>query len=244
MPVRLKSSSLRAGRLRDLSFELRQGEIVGIAGLDGSGVQDVFDALFGTRRLDGGSLQLDGLDYRPRSSADAIRHGVASIPADRLVDGLMMNHTVAENIVLVILGRLGSKLGMISEGAIDRTAQRFIDRFRIRVASADMNVATLSGGNQQKVVLAKWLALKPVMLLLNDPTRGIDVGAKSEFHDVIRELAAGGVTVLVWSSESDELLGLCHRILVLHKGIKSAELDPAKTGRRELLLAIVGEDAA
>jgi ABC-type sugar transport system ATPase subunit len=244
MPVRLKSSSLRAGRLRDLSFELRQGEIAGISGLDGSGVQEVFEALFGTRRLDGGSLQLDGLDYRPRSSADAIRHGVASIPADRLGDGLMMNHAVAENIVLVILGRLGSKLGMIREGAINRTAQRLIDRFRIRVASADMNVATLSGGNQQKVVLAKWLALKPVMLLLNDPTRGIDVGAKAEFHDVIRELAAEGVTVLVWSSESDELLGLCHRILVLHKGTKSAELDPAKTGRRELLLAIVGEDAA
>jgi ABC-type sugar transport system ATPase subunit len=243
-PVRLQSSRLRAGRLRDLSFELRQGEIVGIAGLDGSGVQDLFDTLFGTRRLDGGSLEFDGAAYRPRSSADAIRCGVASIPADRRVDGLMMNRAVDENIVLVILARLGSRLGMVSDGAIRKAAQRFIDRFRIRVATPDTNVATLSGGNQQKVVLAKWLAVKPVMLLLNDPTRGIDVGAKAEVHEVIRELAAEGVAILVWSSESEELLGLCHRIVVLHKGSKTAELDPTKTGRRDLVLAIVGEDAA
>jgi ribose transport system ATP-binding protein len=244
MPVRLQSSRLDTDRLHDLSFELRRGEILGVAGLEGSGVQELFDALFGTRRLDGGSLRLDGVAYRPRSSADAIRQGVGSIPADRRVDGLMMNRAVDENIVLVILGRLGSRLGVVSEGAIRKAAKRFIERFRIRVATADTDVATLSGGNQQKVVLAKWLALKPVILLLNDPTRGIDVGAKAEVHEVIRELAAEGVAILVWSSESEELLGLCHRILVLHKGGKAAELDPAKIGRRDLLLAIVGEDAA
>jgi ABC-type sugar transport system ATPase subunit len=244
VPVRLLASRLCAGRLDDLSFELRRGEIVGIAGLDGSGVHELFDALFGLRRLDGGSLQLDGGDYRPRSSAEAIRRGVASIPADRRFDGLMMNRAVSENIVLVVLGRLGSRLGLVSDGAIHKAAQRFIDRFRIRRASAETEVATLSGGNQQKVVLAKWLAVNPVMLLLNDPTRGIDVGAKAEVHEVIRELAGAGVGILVWSSESDELLGLCDRIVVLHKGAKSAELDPVKTSRRDLVMAIAGNEAA
>lgn len=243
-PIRLKASGIRAGRLRDLSLDLGRGEIVGVAGLEGSGVQELFDALFGTRKLDGGSIELDGRVYRPRSPADGIRYGVASIPADRRTDGLMMNRAVGENIVLVILGRLSSALGIVVDGAIHEAAQRFIGRFRIRVADTDVDVATLSGGNQQKVVLAKWLALKPVMLLLNDPTRGIDVGAKAEVHEVVRELAAEGVAVLVWSSESDELLGLCDRIVVLHKGIKSAELDPAKIDRRDLVLAIVGEEAA
>src|SRR5260221_2613201 len=180
---------------------------------------------------------------RPRSNApagspaDAVRYGIASIPADRRTEGLMMNRAVAENIVLVILGRLRSALGFVSDGAIHEAARRFIDRFRIRVADADMDVVTLSGGNQQKVVLAKWLALKPVMLLLNDPTRGIDVGAKAEVHAVVRELAADGVAILVWSSESDELLGLCYRIVVLNRSVRSAELDPTRIDRRDLMLA-------
>jgi ribose transport system ATP-binding protein len=242
-PLRLGVSNVSAGRLRGCSLALRQGEVVGVAGLDGSGVQELFDVIFGTRKLEDGSFSLDGRDYRPRSPADAIRYGVASIPADRRTDGLMMNRAVAENIVLVILGRLRSALGMLKDSVIHKTAQRFVDRFRIRIAHADVDVVTLSGGNQQKVVLAKWLALKPTVLLLNDPTRGIDVGAKAEVHDVVRELAAEGVAILVWSSESDELLGLCDRIVVLVKGAQSVELDPAKIDRRELLLAIMGERA-
>jgi rhamnose transport system ATP-binding protein len=243
-PLRLATSRAAAGRLSDLSLELRRGEIVGVAGLDGSGVQELFDALFGVRRLDRGTMALDGKPYRPRSPADAIRAGVASIPADRRVDGLMMNRAVGENIVLVILGRLATALGLVRGSAIHAAARRFIGRFRIRAANADVAVATLSGGNQQKVVLAKWLAADPSVLLLNDPTRGIDVGAKAEVHEVIRELAAAGVAILVWSSESEELLGLCHRIVVLGKGVRSAELDPVRATRHDLVLAIVGEEAA
>ena len=225
-PVRLKASGIGAGRLHDLSLDLREGEIVGVAGLDGSGVQELFDIVFGTRKLDEGSLQVDGKDYRPRSPADAIRYGIASIPADRRTEGLMMNRAVAENVVLVVLGRLRSALGLVRGSVIHETAQRFIDRFRIRLADADVDVATLSGGNQQKVVLAKWLASKPVLMLLNDPTRGIDVGAKVEVHDMVRELAAEGVAILVWSSEADELLGLCNRIIVLTKGAESVDARP------------------
>ncbi len=242
-PVRLVASGVTTGRLHDFSLSVGRGEIVGIAGLDGSGVQEFFDAVFGTRQPEGGSFSLDGNAYRPRSPADAIRFGVASIPADRRTDGLMMNRAVAENIVLVILGRLRSSLGALRDSVIHQTAQAFVERFSIRVANADVEAATLSGGNQQKVVLAKWLALKPVVLLLNDPTRGIDVGAKAEVHDVVRELAGEGVAILVWSSESEELLSLCDRIIVLNKGAEATELDPATTDRRTMALAIVGEEA-
>jgi len=243
-PVRLAATALTSGRLRELSLSLRGGEIVGVAGLEGAGVQELFNALFGTRMLDRGTIELDGKAFRPRSSADAIRFGVASIPADRRTEGLLMNRPVGENIVLVVLSRLKTALGTVGDGAIRAFAQRFIDRFRIRVRDADVEVSTLSGGNQQKVVLAKWLALDPVVLLLNDPTRGIDVGAKAEVHQVMRELAAKGVAILVWSSETDELLGVCDRIIVLGNGRQTAELDPVRTGRQDLVMAVAGGMAA
>jgi ABC-type sugar transport system ATPase subunit len=243
-PVRLAATGLRSGRLHDLSLSVRSGEIVGVAGLEGAGVQEFFDAVFGTRKLEGGAMSLDGKSFAPRSSADAIRFGVASIPADRRTEGLLMNRPVDENIVLVVLGRLKSALGTVGDGVIHQFAQGFIDRFRIRLSDANVEVATLSGGNQQKVVLAKWLALDPVVLLLNDPTRGIDVGAKAEVHQVVRELAAKGVAILVWSSESDELLGICDRIVVLGNGRQTADLDPAVTGRQELVMAVAGGVAA
>ena len=213
-----------------------------MAGLEGSGIQDLFDVLFGTRPLEAGELILDGAPYRPRLPADAIRRSVASIPADRRTDGLMMNRSVSENVVLVILDRLRSALHLISDRAIRRAAEGFVQRFRIRFLTTDSDVATLSGGNQQKVVLAKWLALRPGMLLLNDPTRGIDVGAKAEVHDVVRELAAEGEAILVWSSEADELLGLCDRIIVLGRGRLAKTIDPAVADRRDLALAVVGGD--
>jgi ABC-type sugar transport system ATPase subunit len=242
--VRLNVQGARAGQLADLTISVHQGEIVGVAGLEGSGIQELFDVLFGTRRLEAGELTIDGSAYKPRSPADAIHRSVASIPADRRTDGLMMNRSVSENVVLVILDRLRSSLRLLSDSAIRRAAQRFVERFRIRSLTADSDVATLSGGNQQKVVLAKWLALQPGMLLLNDPTRGIDVGAKAEVHGVIRELAAEGVAILVWSSEADELLGLCDRIVVLNRGRHVTTLDPAVADRKDLALAVVGGDGA
>jgi ribose transport system ATP-binding protein len=242
--VRLAADGIRTGRLADLSLRLHQGEILGVAGLEGSGVQELFDAVFGVRKLQAGTLALDGMEYRPRSPADAIRRGVASIPADRRTDGLLMNRSVGENVVLLVLDRLRNALWLLADGAIERTARRFVELFRIRASSVDIDVMTLSGGNQQKVVLAKWLAVNPGLLLLNDPTRGIDVGAKAEVHDVVRKLAAQGVAILVWSSEADELLGLCDRIVILHDGRAAREVDPAVTSRRDLLLAVVEGGAA
>ena len=242
-PVSLEVENLAAGRLLDVSVRLHEGEIVGVAGLDGSGVQDLFDALFGTRSQQAGSCRLQGEPYAPASPGDAIARGVASIPADRRTDGLLMARPVSENVVLVILDRLRERRWFVADGAIRQTAQRFVERLRIRTAGVGSSVATLSGGNQQKVVLSKWLAMRPRLLLLNDPTRGIDVGAKAEVHDVVRELATEGMAILVWSSEYDELLGLCHRILVLHEGRLLREFDPSVTTRRDLLLAVVGGEA-
>jgi ABC-type sugar transport system ATPase subunit len=241
-PVRVDVRGINAGRLKELSTQVREGEIVGVAGLEGSGVQELFDVLFGTRRLEAGDILLDSAVYQPRSPADAIRRSVASIPADRRTDGLLMNRSVSENVVLVILDRLRSALHLLNDTAIRRAAQKFVERFRIRTLSAESEVATLSGGNQQKVVLAKWLALRPGVLLLNDPTRGIDVGAKAEVHGVVRELAAEGVAILVWSSEADELLGLCDRIIVLSSGRQARTIDTAVADRRDLALAVVSGD--
>jgi ABC-type sugar transport system ATPase subunit len=242
-PVRLRVEHARAGRLTDVSFDVRRGEILGLAGLEGSGVRDLFDTLFGVRTLESGTCVLDDDPYQPLSSAEAIDRGVASIPADRRTEGLLMARPVSENVVLVILDRLRSWRWFVRDTTIRRTAEAFIQRFRIRVRGASTPVSTLSGGNQQKVVLAKWLATQPKLLLLNDPTRGIDVGAKAEVHAVVRELAAEGMTILVWASESDELLGLCDRIIVLHDGHVHREMDPAAITRRDLLLAIVGGDS-
>ena len=154
-----------------------------------------------------------------------------------------MARPVSENIALVILDRLRLRRWFVADGAIREVAQRFVQRLRVRTASVDSLVTTLSGGNQQKVVLSKWLAMQPKLLLLNDPTRGVDVGAKAEVHEVVRELAMEGMAILVWSSEYDELLGLCDRILVLHEGRLFGEADPAVTTRRDLLLAVVGGEA-
>jgi monosaccharide-transporting ATPase len=242
-PVRLSVADLAAGAAHGVSFELRQGEVLGLAGLEGSGVTDVFDAIFGESKPTAGTMSLDGATYRPRSSADAVRRSVASIPADRRTGGLLMERSIADNIVLVVLDRFRGRAGLVSDSALARFARGFMDRLRIRARSVDTPVAQLSGGNQQKVVLAKWLAVAPDLLLLNDPTRGIDVGAKAEVHDIIRDLAEADISVLVWSSEAEELLTICDRILVLRNGVIRATLDPTTVTRRELLLAVVGDAA-
>jgi ABC-type sugar transport system ATPase subunit len=240
-PVRLTATDLTTGPVADMSFDVREGEVLGFAGLEGSGVTEVFAALFGERRPTGGSFTLDGRPFRPRSPADAVRWGVASIPADRRTDGLLMEHPIGSNIALVVLDRLRGRFGLVSDAQVAMSARSYMDRLRIRARSERVPVGQLSGGNQQKVVLAKWLEARPRVLLLNDPMRGIDVGAKAEIREVILELAGSGISVLVWSSEAEELLGMCDRIMVLRAGTVTATLEPATTDRRTLLLAVVGD---
>ncbi|HYM95908.1 MAG TPA: sugar ABC transporter ATP-binding protein [Candidatus Sulfotelmatobacter sp.] len=240
-PIELDVVGATAAGFTNVSFHVRRGEIVGFAGLEGAGVQSLFATLFGLRKLLAGKLALGGKPYRPRSTAEAIARGVASIPADRRVDGLLMDRSVGENIVLVVLHRIMAFLGLVPSRRVHRTAQEYAKTFRLRAPSLDTPVVELSGGNQQKVVLAKWLAAAPRLLLLNDPGRGIDVGAKREVHDAIRRLAQSGMSILVWSSEAEETLELCDRILVMRKGALVKEVDPSSTSLHDLLLAVTGE---
>jgi ABC-type sugar transport system ATPase subunit len=238
---RLTVNGLTARGFADVSFEARPGEILGFAGLEGAGVQAVFAALFGLRKRHAGSMAVDGKPYAPRHPVDAITHGVASIPADRRTDSLLMDRSVGENIVLVVLKRIKSALGFISHKRLTETAGEYAQAFRVRAPSLDSPVVQLSGGNQQKVVLARWLAASPRILLLNDPGRGIDVGAKREVHEAIRRLAASGMSILTWSSEAEETLELCDRVLVMRKGRVIKEVDPSVTSLNDLLLAVAAE---
>jgi ABC-type sugar transport system ATPase subunit len=184
---------------------------------------------------------LEGEPCIARSARDAVARGIASIPADRKEDGLVMDRSVAENTVLVILSKIGSLLGFVTSRRINRYAMPHLSTFRVRTTSPSAPVTQLSGGNQQKVVLAKWLASSPRLLILNDPTRGVDVGAKREVHASIRRLAETGITVLMWSSDAAETLDICDRILVMRRGLLVEELHPVSTTLNQLLMAIVGE---
>jgi len=238
---RLAATGLTGRGFADVTFEVRPGEIVGFAGLEGAGVQAVFRALFGVQKRHVGTMAIDGRPYVPRHPVDAISHGVASIPADRRTDSLLMDRSIGENIVLVVLKRIKSALGFISHQRLTETAGEFAKAFRVRAPSLDTPVVQLSGGNQQKVVLARWLAASPRILLLNDPGRGIDVGAKREVHEAIRRLAASGMSILTWSSEAEETLELCDRVLVMRKGRLIKTIDPSTTSLDDLLLAIAAE---
>ena len=238
---RLSVRGLTGRGFADVTFEARAGEILGFAGLEGAGVQAIFAALFGLRKRHAGTMVVDGKAYAPRHPVDAIAHGVASIPADRRTDSLLMDRSVGENIVLVVLKRIKSALGFISHQRLSMTAGEYAKAFRLRTPSLDTPVVQLSGGNQQKVVLARWLAASPRILLLNDPGRGIDVGAKREVHEAIRRLAASGMSILTWSSEAEETLELCERVLVMRKGGLIKEIDPSTSSLNDLLLAVAAE---
>jgi ribose transport system ATP-binding protein len=235
-PVILDVRNLRAGaKIGPISFRLRTGEILGLVGLEGSGVEDIFHGLFGVEQLTSGEITYDGQRQEIRSPVDAARLGWGFIPASRREQGLMMNWSIRRNTTLVILDRLINKLGLIDELADRRTTACYVRRLNIATNSIDKRVIQLSGGNQQKVVLAKWLATQPKVLILNDPTRGIDVGARREVYQLCDQLAQQGLAILFASSEVEETLGLCDRILVLHKGQILREFQRGQTTKTEII---------
>jgi len=226
--------------VQDFSLQLRAGEIVGIAGLPGSGAAELFRGLFGADgHPNGGRVRLDGDRFIPRHPADSIRRGLAYLTADRKTTGLILPLSIGENLSLAALPRYspGGWLRPAQEASSGQAAAR---QLRIKFASLDQPVATLSGGNQQKVMLAKWLETAPKVLLLEDPTRGIDLGAKREIHRLIREWTAAGLAVLLISSELPELLGLSDRVIVLHRGAVTAELPGADITPERVLAAAMG----
>lgn len=222
--------------IRDVSFEVREGEILGLAGLLGSGRTEILEALFGAHgRNVEGRIAVDGNPVVIRSPLDAIENGMALVTEDRKATGLLLEMSVRENLSLPSVRRL------IRRGMVDRTAERrlvdeFIDRLSIRTPGREQTVGNLSGGNQQKVILGKWLAIEPRILLLDEPTRGIDVGAKAEIYHLLRELSLKRVAIVMASSELPELLELCHRILVMSEG-EPAALFAREDATQEKILA-------
>ncbi len=225
------------GKLYDISFSVRAGEIVGLAGLVGAGRSEIAAALFGLDPHARGEIEVRGKRVDIARPADAIRHGVALVPEDRKLQALVPLETCAHNTTLPILPRL-STLSWIHRGRERAIVDDYFARLRVRAASPDVLVSALSGGNQQKVVLARWLAARSTVLILDEPTRGVDVGAKAEIHGLVGKLAAEGAAILLISSELPELLRLATRILVVREGRLAGEV-PASSATQDGLLRLM-----
>jgi rhamnose transport system ATP-binding protein len=221
------------GRAEDVSFELRESEVVGFVGLIGAGRTDVAKAMVGAIRTKQGEILIDGSDVNVKEPADAVGLGLALVPEDRLADGLVMDLGVKQNIGLPQLPDLSS-WGVIDKKAESRLADGQIESLSIRTPSNSTVVHNLSGGNQQKVVLGRWLAKGCRVLILDEPTRGVDVGAKAEIYRIIRQLADDGTAVMLISSELPEILHLSDRIIVMSKGRIVAEMENTSTSERDL----------
>jgi rhamnose transport system ATP-binding protein len=222
-PMLEVSRLTREGVFTDVSFEVRRGEIVALAGLVGAGRSEVARAIFGIDRRDAGSVTVDGVEIRNGSPSAAMAAGIGLVPEDRRQQGLVMDLSVERNIALTRLQAIG-RMGVIGGGAERQLAGAWAERLKIKLHRFSDPVGFLSGGNQQKVVLGKWLATDPKLMIIDEPTRGIDVGTKAEVHRLMSELAAQGLAVLMISSELPEVLGMADRVLVMREGRLVAEL--------------------
>ena len=230
----------REGVLNDVSFEVRAGEIVGMAGLVGAGRSECAACIFGIDPYDSGTVEIAGAKVRPNDPKAAIEAGIGLVPEDRRRQALVGLMSVKSNMTLSLLDRI-SRFGFLSSAAEDDIASREIRSLAIKTASAKVRVSTLSGGNQQKVVLGRWLARRPKILILDEPTKGIDVGAKSEISELILGLAGEGMAILLISSELPEILSLTDRVLVMRSGRISASLTRAEaTGETIMSYATAG----
>ncbi len=232
----LEVHNLSDGRyIQSANLALRRGEIVGLAGLIGAGRTELARLIFGADRHNGGEILLEGKPVTINSPLDSIRAGIGLVPESRKEQGLFLQLAVQENIAMNALPSLASG-GLIDRQRVRETAQEQVDALNIHLSSLNQKVLNLSGGNQQKVVLAKWLTIKPKVLLLDEPTRGVDVGAKAEIYQIMSRLAHSGVAILMISSELPEILGMSDRILVMREGELVAEL-PGRTTTQEQIMA-------
>jgi ribose transport system ATP-binding protein len=240
-PSLLEVEDLSSGeRFTGVSFDVRAGEIYGIAGLVGAGRTEVLKTIFGVLPMTGGRIRIDGKGYIPHSARRSIRNGMVLTPEDRKAEGLILPFSIRQNIALSTLKAL-ARWGILSSRALQRLAQASIESLRIRATSAGQEVRRLSGGNQQKVVLARAISTSPRVFLLDEPTRGVDVGAKVEVYNLIGQLAAKGAAIVIVSSDLLELLGLCDRIGVMRVGRLAGEVERAEFSQDRLMsLAAVG----
>ncbi|HVP19722.1 MAG TPA: sugar ABC transporter ATP-binding protein [Spirochaetia bacterium] len=229
----------RRGEFTDISFDLHAGEILGLAGLMGSGRTEIVSTIFGEREPDAGEILVRGRPLRAGHMRSAVLQRIAFVPEDRKIMGLNLAGSVADNLTMVVQGRL-STAGIVRRRVAAKAVNDMIDALSIRVASAGQAVGTLSGGNQQKVVLGKWLLSDPEVVILDEPTRGIDVGAKAEIHKLMSGLAAAGKAVIMISSEMPEVIGMCDRVIVLHEGRVAGELTRAELTQERLMTLASG----
>ena len=225
----------RYSALTDVSFKARRGEILGLAGLDGSGRTEVLENIFGVATRRSGTITLDGKHVKNKSSRQSIKEGFALLTEERRATGIFGIRNIRDNTVISSLKKHLVAGVMLSEGSMRKDTQWSIDAMRIKTPSQETKIRSLSGGNQQKVILGRWLLTNPKVLLLDEPTRGIDVGAKYEIYQLIIDLASKGTTVLMVSSEMPELLGVCDRILVMSGGRLAGEVDAANTTQEEIM---------
>ena len=231
----------RQGVVEGVSFTLRRGEILGFAGLVGAGRTETARLLFGADSKDAGEIYVEGKLVKIESPSDALAAGIGLVPEDRSNQGLILGLSVLANIVLPTLDR-HTRLGVwLDRLGLRKTAQKYVDKLNVRITHLQQQAMFLSGGNQQKTVVAKWLALQPRLLIMDEPTRGIDVGAKAEVHALMSQLAQDGVGIIMISSELPEILGMSDRILVMSEGRVAAILDREKATQETIMAYASGE---
>ncbi len=232
--------NLSTGFLQDISINVREHEIVGLYGLMGSGCSDVVECAFGKRRYKTGKFTVLGNETKIHKPIDAIKASIAYVPAERKKEGLMITHPVLNNLTIVTLKQFVK--GLFLNLRLERqTAQKWVDNYRIKTPSLDTPVTSMSGGNQQKIVISKWVAMNPKIFLLNDPTKGIDVGAKVEVYKDIEKLCEGGCGVIYVAAELPELLGIADRVYVLHEGKLVGEFEGEEITQKNIVASAIGE---
>ncbi|MBK8049886.1 MAG: sugar ABC transporter ATP-binding protein [Anaerolineales bacterium] len=232
------------GLFSDVSFDLFGGEVLGLVGLQGSGTSDVLRSLFGKTPVSSGEIEVNGKPAHFRSSLDAIASGIAYVPANRQAEGLFSTLSVRDNGALLLVRRLARALGLVPLHELDRQMRAAVQRFSIRTSSISASIGSLSGGNQQKVVIARSLSTGPLIVLLDDPTRGIDVGAKAEIHHILNELTAAGCGVILVSSELPEVLAMSDRVITMYRGRVRGELGREQIDHEVVMRMATGADGA
>lgn len=227
------------GHFKNINFSVKQGEILGVAGLMGAGRTEIMEAIFGYRAKQSGKVFVDGEEVKIKSPFDAIKNGIGFITEDRKSEGLVLGLTVRENFSLTNFNKI-SKNSIISAKQENSFVDEMIEKLHVKTSGREQTVKSLSGGNQQKVVIGKWLGIEPKILILDEPTRGVDVGAKKEIYQLMNELTSAGVAIIMVSSELPEILGMSDRILVIHEGKVAATLDREGASQEKIMQAATG----
>jgi len=239
--VLLEVKNLKTNFVKDVSFTLRKGEILGFSGLVGAGRTETARAIVGADKLLSGEIYLEGKRINIRSPKDAMKNGIVLVPEDRKTQGILQNFDVGKNITIGSLDINSSKMGVLNKKKEKKMIEEGISQFRIKTPNAEKKITELSGGNQQKAIVARWMATKPKVLILDEPTKGIDVGAKSEFYNMICEFAKQGLGIILISSEMPEIMGLADRIIVMKSRKISGEVSGKDATEEKLLkLAMIG----